>query len=79
LAEEKQPLLFAKVMKALSDKGLDFLSVAIGDGELFGALNDTVHSYEIQDKVLLWGAIPNKQVSTWMSAAGIKNDCCSPS
>lgn len=63
--------MFAKIMKALSDKGLDFTAVAIGDGELFGALNETVYGYEIQDKVKLWGAIPNKQVSSWMSAADI--------
>lgn len=58
-------------MKALSDKGLDFMAVAIGDGELYDQLNQTVADYGIDDKVLLWGAIPNKLVSHWMSAAGI--------
>lgn len=71
LAGEKQPLLFAKVMKNLADRGLDFLAVSLGDGEMMNELNNTIAKYGIQDKVLLWGAVPNKEISKWVSASDI--------
>eukprot|EP01113_Clastostelium_recurvatum_P025687 TRINITY_DN308_c0_g1_i5.p1 TRINITY_DN308_c0_g1~~TRINITY_DN308_c0_g1_i5.p1 ORF type:complete len:1254 (+),score=420.56 TRINITY_DN308_c0_g1_i5:132-3893(+) len=71
LEHEKQPEMFAQVMKNLRDKGLDFMGISIGGGSLLESLNDTVYSNNLQDHVKLLGTIPNTEVSRWVSAADV--------
>ncbi|EGG23552.1 putative glycosyltransferase [Cavenderia fasciculata] len=71
LEHEKQPEVFAEVLRRLDAEGHDFRAISIGGGQLFDQLNDTLHQNNLQDKVRLLGTITNNRVSYYVSGSDL--------
>ncbi|KAF2076181.1 hypothetical protein CYY_002535 [Polysphondylium violaceum] len=71
LESEKQPEVFAEVLKRVDEMGYDFRAISIGDGLLFEDLNATIVKNGLADKVKLLGNIPNSIVSKYVSGSDV--------
>ncbi|GAM26053.1 hypothetical protein SAMD00019534_092280, partial [Acytostelium subglobosum LB1] len=71
LESEKQPEVFAEVLRRVDALGYDFRAISIGGGALFNDLNDTIWQHGLQDKVRLLGSIPNTEVQRYVSGSDV--------
>eukprot|EP01133_Synstelium_polycarpum_P015137 gene15137-17916_t len=71
LESEKQPEMFAEVLRRMDSAGYDFRAISIGGGALFGALNETIISTGLSKKVTLLGSIPNKDVARYVAGSDV--------
>ncbi|KYR01815.1 putative glycosyltransferase [Tieghemostelium lacteum] len=67
----KQPHVFAEVLRRVVEKGYDIRALSMGDGHLLNEFNETLHKFNLQDKVKLLGSIPNTLVSKYVSASDV--------
>jgi glycosyltransferase involved in cell wall biosynthesis len=71
LSAEKQPRLFAKVMRNLAKSGIQFTSLVAGDGEDRDWLEKYIHKYALADRVKILGSVPSARMRELMAAADI--------
>ncbi|KAM9947998.1 hypothetical protein ACTFIT_001339 [Dictyostelium discoideum] len=71
LESEKQPEVFAEVLRRVDEMGYDFRAISIGGGLLFNDLNETISKSGLSEKVRLLGNIPNSQVSKYVSGSDV--------
>ncbi len=68
----KLPLVFAKVMQVLDEKGYNFMAFVIGNGYLEVELQAKLKAYGLlNSKVFMMGTISNEKVRNIMSVAQI--------
>lgn len=66
LDPQKNPLYTSEILRKLIEKNSDYVGVFIGDGALKEQLKEKIIQYDMQNKILLIGAVDN--VNEWMSA-----------
>jgi len=71
LCDQKQPLLFAKTIKKLIEKHLNFLAIVAGDGPDRGKLDKFINRNRMKGYVKVLGALGNDQVRELMQASDI--------
>ncbi len=71
ICPQKKPKVFIKTIKKLKDANLNFKAIIAGDGEDFEFLKLYIKDYSLEDRVLLLGAVPNKEVNRIMKASDI--------
>ncbi|MCB0359584.1 MAG: glycosyltransferase, partial [Bdellovibrionales bacterium] len=71
LAFEKQPQVFARVMRALRDDGHDFVALVCGDGEERGWLERYIADHQLEGRVRLCGKVPNARMKEILQASDI--------
>ncbi|EGC36045.1 hypothetical protein DICPUDRAFT_47347 [Dictyostelium purpureum] len=71
LESEKQPEVFAEVLRRVDRMGYDFRAISIGGGLLLDSLNETIIRTGLADKVKLLGNIPNTLVSKYVSGSDV--------
>lgn len=72
LSPEKQPMLFAKVVKVLVSRYGSLVAVVAGDGELRGELTDFLHHrHGLSQRVKFLGNVPIEKMPALMAASDI--------
>lgn len=61
LCEQKRPFVLADVLKEVSDRGVVFLGLVIGDGELKAALVDRLEQWGLTDRVSVVGPLSHEE------------------
>lgn len=69
--DQKQPLVFARVMKRLADQGLSFLALAVGDGPEKKDLIQFIKKHGLEKFVRLIGSVDSRQMREILQAADI--------
>ncbi len=76
LCDQKRPLLLAEIFKGLSDLGIKYQALVIGDGELKEKLCNLLDQYELLDCVHMLGACPHQQ---WLEILSFSSILLMPS
>lgn len=71
LVDQKQPLVFVKVIRKLREKGIKFLSIMIGDGPDRQKIEHFIKTNNLQDTIRLLGALPSDQTREYYQASDI--------
>ena len=71
LCEQKQPRVFAQVMRRLREKRVEFVALVVGDGEDRAWLEQFVQKDDLQASVKLLGATPYSRLPELMWASDI--------
>lgn len=71
LCDQKQPRVFAEVVRSLRDRGLRFCALVIGNGPDGPWLNDYIRLHGLEDCVRCVGAVPADRVRDLMAAGDI--------
>ncbi len=71
LCQQKQPKVFAQVMKQLRERQCEFLALVAGDGEERAWLEKYVSRQRLGRKVRLLGRVPSERVRALMMASDI--------
>lgn len=71
LCEQKQPRVFAQVMRRLREKRVEFVALVVGDGEDRAWLEQFIQKDDLQASVKLLGATPYSRLPELMWASDI--------
>ncbi len=71
LAPEKQPTVFARVMRNLKESGMEFCAVLAGDGPEKATIESYLHKSHLSGRVKLLGSVTTERVRELMAAADI--------
>lgn len=71
LVWQKGQVTLIESARILKDKGLDFRLDIIGEGELRGEIETLIARYDLQEQVVMRGALPRNEVLEAMQAADI--------
>jgi glycosyltransferase involved in cell wall biosynthesis len=71
IVDQKRPLVFAKIVHNLAQRGAEFTAVVVGDGDLLGAMKQYIHSHKLDRYVRFLGTQPSAQVQQLQAAADI--------
>ncbi len=71
LEPQKQPLIFAQTMFLLKQKGASFRAVVAGDGSLRSELEETLKQLDLEQDVLMLGAVPETEMPELLAAGDL--------
>lgn len=71
LCEQKQPKVFANVMKNLRQQGLGFLALVAGDGEDWPWLEQFLRQHHLGERIWLLGAVSSARMQRLMAASDL--------
>jgi glycosyltransferase involved in cell wall biosynthesis len=71
LCEQKQPRVFAQVLRQLREKRVEFTALVVGDGEDRAWLEQFIREYDLRAQVKLLGATPYSRLPELMWASDI--------
>lgn len=71
LCEQKQPRIFAKVMRELKSRGLKFACLVAGDGEYRKWLSRYLRRHRLNKYVRMLGAVSNERMRELLAASDI--------
>lgn len=69
--EQKQPLIFAQVIKILADRGHDFVALAVGDGPDKDDLVYFIKKHKLEKRIRLIGAVEPDRMKKLFQASDI--------
>ncbi len=61
ICEQKRPVLLAKILKSVRDKGLKFRAIIIGEGELKDQLESFLSKYQLTESVRMMAAVSHQR------------------
>ena len=70
LCRQKQPDVMAKVLKAIRDRGLEFICFVAGDGDYRQWLNDFIGQHRLHE-IRLLGAVPSERVRELLAISNV--------
>lgn len=76
ICDQKRPLLLAEILKLVSDEGLSYNALIIGDGELRSQLEGLLDQYGLKSKVKMLGSLPHEQ---WLEILSVSDILLMPS
>lgn len=71
LSFDKQPLLFAQVVKELAAEGLRFAAAVVGDGELLSNLGDFIAEHRLEQHIRYLGVLSQQEMQELMPECDI--------
>jgi glycosyltransferase involved in cell wall biosynthesis len=71
LSAEKQPAVFARVMKNLKRSGIQFKAIVAGDGPYYKWLKSYIHKHRLARQVIMLGAVLPDRMHKLMNASDI--------